>query len=509
MKIKHFPGQTLKADFVNNIQLPIRFDGEPRSNNFSIDQDPSLRWDINQRDGLLDWEVATTTENTVEGGNRLGTLVNSGRAYSVDDGFISDSSINDSYEVIIHQGFAIDYLGEVVSWDTTIVSLTSDTLLGTDDKYIYYDTINNSIEIESVDEYGLNYFRKVYLYKQESNVLIDMRSGLYIDNKSDFSSNQIHYYDSNVIVSSTTLALKTSHMIDSGNGGFVLTLPGTPATLHDGDSVEIIDIGGQLSTNNVTFSSATVDIEDDHELFTHDFGRVIFTYNAALNRWNPLGLLTKLPDPVTPASESHILKDTSFQAVAGETYYITAPDVIMTLPASGDPGDTINLFIDEENPLEVILDPTSLDTLSNNDIGINLRANNSLTLSPDSNWEVHSEVGFTQFKNKMIVEFDDTVLTFTTTSALSGRNEINVIYTGTDISIHDELNPLELIVDDSALKIGHRVLINNLTGGYLKVTFQEEYLMSFDSKDELYLPKESASLVLNQVNNTKVWTYDN
>lgn len=274
-KIKFASGVILTKEFYNSIQNSVRFTGINRNNiGQDPDEDDELFWEINQRDGLYDWEL--NRESKLRNYLELGLLVN---ITNIND------YLGNSFTPLEYEDFTYDPDGVLVFSETTAdpnnyyigikggVSITGNQRLTWSDSALALDkdTIDNEITTNGsaqifiyVDNGVLSYRLGSYpptgivplwvINKYDLNLSIpliqleDWRPHLGLSN----SKNPFINFDETIYTTNLQLFSGKTYAGDTSNFGLNWLMPENP---KNSDFIGIYDINSTFLENSLTLTT--------------------------------------------------------------------------------------------------------------------------------------------------------------------------------------------------------------------------------------------------------------
>ena len=326
-KITFSNGTIVSKEYLNEVQKATDFSGSARADFYNATDSEHNSWDISQRDGLKDYEIADPREEGETAIGRLahdgivlgypGTSINqiseatfsepktvpvsvSGDVVSIETSEVAQPSAPRG--VIIEAGKIILSNGEVFSWNRTLLALVGST----GENYVYVlesgpdistPQISISTSLPSVASsphiplaklvFSGNEFSRDGDNAVMGTGVIDLRPNLFVGSLNNFSTGQLR--NTSIINTSQKIVSGQRGIIDTRNGSVIITLPGndsnTLATADlatDSDRVAIVDLEGSFdrfpvvlrpgagAKINGSVDDWVINIRDAHlELFYH------------------------------------------------------------------------------------------------------------------------------------------------------------------------------------------------------------------------------------------------
>ncbi len=298
-KIAFQNGKVVSSQYLNKVQEGTEFTGDPRSDYYDVATSGEQEgWDIGQRDGIKDWEIANPR---LEPETAVGRLAHDGIVLSGNEnellaavGLPSTFAFQGGQGVTVEAGSFINRSGEVVSWPRQNVKLLGGAgavsyLFVLEQQNALY-TISASSSLPSVNEAHIP-LAKITLDTNGDGLATDPDTGEifgtgYVDIRPHTFISALNPYPRNLsntdIQSEDYTALVSDRVIvDTSNGSIIVTLPESPS---DSDRVALVDISGTfdrfpliIRTNSVSNELLNgspddwiVNIRDAHlELFYH------------------------------------------------------------------------------------------------------------------------------------------------------------------------------------------------------------------------------------------------
>jgi hypothetical protein len=295
-------GRAVSSAYLNEVQLGAKFTGDTRTGYYA---DPTAGdeagWEIGQRDGIKDWEIADPRVD-----------IESALGRSAHDGIVLGWNATTSEVVVpgvpatrpagsggigvtVEAGTFINREGSQVSWSRQLVQILGG---GNSVSYLYVLddgssplTVSMGNSLPSVTEAHVPLAR-IQLNSTATALATDPTSGEvvgtgYIDIRPNTFVGNLNTYPQNLTNTTIKSADYTANIwdrviADTSNGSIILTLPESP---NDSDRVAVVDISGtfdrfpliirQNPTSNEFLNNSSddwiINIRDAHlELFYHD-----------------------------------------------------------------------------------------------------------------------------------------------------------------------------------------------------------------------------------------------
>jgi hypothetical protein len=295
-------GRAVSSAYLNEVQLGAKFTGDTRTGYYA---DPTAGdeagWEIGQRDGIKDWEIADPRVD-----------IESALGRSAHDGIVLGWNATTSEVVVpgvpatrpagsggigvtVEAGTFINREGSQVSWSRQLVQILGG---GNSVSYLYVLddgssplTVSMGNSLPSVTEAHVPLAR-IQLNSTATGLATDPTSGEvvgtgYIDIRPNTFVGNLNTYPQNLTNTTIKSADYTANIwdrviADTSNGSIILTLPESP---NDSDRVAVVDISGtfdrfpliirQNPTSNEFLNNSSddwiINIRDAHlELFYHD-----------------------------------------------------------------------------------------------------------------------------------------------------------------------------------------------------------------------------------------------
>lgn len=303
-KIVFQNGKSVSSNYLNEVQKGNKFTGAERENYYA---EPSTGeqagWEIGQRDGLKDWEIANPRLSPETGVGRLAHdgIVLGWDGEEVTAGPPATLPVSSGIGVTVEAGSFITRSGETVSWARQQVQILGGA--GTT-SYVYVRESDALLDIENNQPVSLSMsgslpsvtdahipLAKLVLNETGFGLALDPDSlsvtGTgYTDLRPHTFVGALNTYPqnfSNTEIKSVDYTAKVFDRViaDTGNGSIILTLPESPS---DSDRIAVVDISGTfdrfpliIRTNpvseellNASSDDWIVNIRDAHlELFYH------------------------------------------------------------------------------------------------------------------------------------------------------------------------------------------------------------------------------------------------
>lgn len=300
-------GRAVSSAYLNEVQLGAKFTGDTRTDYYA---DPTAGdeagWEIGQRDGIKDWEIADPRVD-----------IESALGRSAHDGIVLGWNATTSEVVVpgvpatrptgsggigvtVEAGTFINRDGNQVPWSRQLVQILS----GVDSvSYLYVLddgdsplTVSMGNSLPSVTEAHVPLAR-IQLNSTGTSLATDPTSGEvvgtgYIDIRPNTFVGNLNSYPQNLtntpIESSDYTAVVWDRVIaDTGNGSIIVTLPESP---NDSDRVAVVDISGTFDRfplilrQNPTSNELLNNSADDWIINIRDAHLELF-YHKATNQW--------------------------------------------------------------------------------------------------------------------------------------------------------------------------------------------------------------------------------
>jgi hypothetical protein len=303
-KIVFQNGKVVSSNYLNEVQKGSTFTGSERENYYA---EPSVGeqagWEIGQRDGLKDWEIADPRQSPETGVGRLAHdgIVLGWDGENVIPGPPSTLPVSGGIGVTVEAGSFISRSGEKISWARQQVQILGGA--GTT-SYIYVResealqdiqggqpvTLSMSSSLPSVtdahvplaelvlNETGLGLAADPDTLSVIGTGYTDLRPNTFIGALNTYPQN---LSNTSIKSSDYTASVFDRVIADTSNGSIILTLPESPS---DSDRIAVVDISGTfdrfpliIRTNpvseellNASSDDWIVNIRDAHlELFYH------------------------------------------------------------------------------------------------------------------------------------------------------------------------------------------------------------------------------------------------
>lgn len=287
-KISFVNGRIVTSDYLNEVQKGADFSASARTDYYSVSDSDQNSWNIGQRDGLKDYEVADPRQ---EPETAIGRLARDG----VILGYTSDSltDLNDAsftepktveitiggdgaavlgsgtpqnFGVIIEAGSVLLSTGERFSWNRQIKGLIN----ATGKAYVYVlesgtsitqPTLSISTELPNASSTPFIALAEINTTNGQFNTgpdgvigsgVIDLRPNLFIGGLNNFSTGVLKNTSPKT---SNYVAYSGERVIaDTGNGSIIITLPGADENPSDtsapvatnNDRIAIVDLEGSF-----------------------------------------------------------------------------------------------------------------------------------------------------------------------------------------------------------------------------------------------------------------------
>jgi hypothetical protein len=299
-KIAFQNGKVVSSQYLNKVQEGTEFNGDPRSDYYSVATSGEQEgWDIGQRDGIKDWEIANPR---LEPETAVGRLAHDGIVLSGNEdellavvGSPSTFPFEGGQGVTVEAGSFINRSGEVISWPRQNVKLLGGAgsvsylyvLEQQDAPYI----VSVSSSLPSVNKAHIP-LAKITLDSNGDGLSTDpatnevFGSG-YVDIRPHTFISSLNPYPRNLTntdIQEVDYTAKVSDrvIVDTSNGSIIVTLPELPS---DSDRIALVDISGTfdrfpliIRTNPISNELLNgspddwiINIRDAHlELFYHE-----------------------------------------------------------------------------------------------------------------------------------------------------------------------------------------------------------------------------------------------
>lgn len=297
-KITFQNGSVITSGFLNDIQVPPRFDSEISRSNFFSKSEVNSQWEIQQRDSLKDWELPNPS---IEPYTSVGKLAHHGRILGWTQTEVSTPLTISygpprltilgldgetplvGYSAIVETGSVIDTDYSVKTWARTLVLLGANSV-----KYIYYDLDSEELVAATTLPSRQNRFSALAKVTVGSsgqiNEYIDLRQSTYIDSLGYYGQRLIN---SAYITTNSTLISWQRAIVDTSNGGVILTLPSADLSA-DGDLLGIVDISRTFNTNSVILrpsATTTLNNSSNDVVVSTQGANIEMFYHALTQNW--------------------------------------------------------------------------------------------------------------------------------------------------------------------------------------------------------------------------------
>ena len=293
-------GRAVSSQYLNSVQEGAKFTGDTRTNYYA---DPTsgdeAGWEIGQRDGIKDWEIA---DPRVDIESALGRSAHDGIVLGWDGTSVVVPGVpatrpagSGGIGVTVEAGTFIGRNGSQVSWSRQLVQILGG-VNSVSYLYVLDDgssplTVSMGNSLPSVTEAHVPLAR-IQLNSTATALATDPTSGEvvgtgYIDIRPNTFVGNLNTYPQNLTNTAIKSADYTANIwdrviADTSNGSIILTLPESP---NDSDRVAVVDISGtfdrfpliirQNPTSNEFLNNSSddwiINIRDAHlELFYHD-----------------------------------------------------------------------------------------------------------------------------------------------------------------------------------------------------------------------------------------------